>query len=168
MTPKGRPTTSAERMRAARLRAKGEAPALPTCKACGKQMKPSASKESKAAQQGLCWACWKITPDGRKERQRQNLASDLWRVGYFGCQPGEEPSFQTTMRNALKASFTDRTLARNGPVWIVWSDGTVTVHYGLSAGTALGITPDDGDTVIDDAEWFRNQVPDSKRTWFDI
>ena len=167
MTPKGRPTISTERMRAARMRAKGEAPALPHCRACGKKMKPSASKESKAAKLGLCWACWKVTPEGRKERQRQNLAQDLWRVAYFGCQPGDEPHFETTMRKALKASFVDRTLTRNSPIWIVWSDGSVTIHYGLSAGTALGVTPDDGDQVIDDAAWFRAQVPQAKRTWFE-
>ena len=155
-------------MRAKRSRAKGDAPALPTCKSCGKQMKPSASTEAKAAQLGLCWACWKITPEGRKVRQRQNLIQDVWRVGYFGCEPGREPVFQTTMRKALQASFIDRTLKRNGPVWIVWSDGTVTVHYGLSAGTALGVTPDDGDLLVDDPQFFRDQVPASKRTWFDV
>lgn len=167
MPPRGKPTTSTDRMRAARLRAKGEAPALKKCSVCGKILKPGAGS-GKAYAAGLCWAHWKVTPEGRKERQRQNLTQDVWRVGYFGCQPGEEPEFQSTMRKALKASFVDRTLTRNNPIWVVWSDGSVTIHHGLSAGTALGVTPDDGDHVIDDAEWFRDHTPDSKRTWFEV
>ena len=169
MTPKGKPTTSTERMRLKRLREKGEAPALPQCKACGKTMKPSVSKQSKAAMDGLCWACWKLTPAGKKERQRQNLAQDVWRVAYFGCKPDDEPPvYCTTMRKALAASYVDRTLTRNGPVWVVWSDSTVTVHHGLSAATALKIQPDDGDVVgmEEDADWFRERVPEDKRTWF--
>ena len=166
MTPKGKPTTSTERMRLKRLRERGAAPALKTCSVCGKVLKES-SGSGKAYAAGMCWQHWKVSEEGRTERQRQNLKQDIWRVAYFGAQPGEEPTFCATMRKALKASYVDRTLTRNGPIWAVWSDGSVTIHYGLSATTALKLKPEDGDLVIDEAHWFRDQVPDSKRTWFD-
>ena len=167
MVPKGKPTTSAERMRLKRLRELGELPQLPTCQACGKRMKPNASQQSRAAQMGLCWACWKETPEGKLTRRRQGLKREVFPVAYFGNQPDEEPHLEKSMRKALTASVTKRG-EPNEPIFICWSTGLITCHHGLTASTAYGVEPDDGEELQDgDPAFFHDQVPDQLKTWFE-
>lgn len=165
MAPKGSPTTSAERMRLKRLRDKGVIPPALNCKECGRAMKYGASEESKAYSLGLCWACWKKTDEGKLERRRQNLSRDTWGVCWFGGKPGEDVVKVASLRAAISASYVSRR-GPNGTIFIVWSDGRVTEHTGLTIRLSKGLRPEDGVPVTDDPDWFREQVDERLKTWF--
>lgn len=153
-------------MRAKRQRELGEAPALKQCSVCGKTLKRNAGS-GKAYAAGLCWQHWKETTEGRLERRRQGLKRDIFPVAYFGSQPGEEPHLERSMRKALSASVTRRG-EPNEPVFICWSTGLITCHHGLTAASAYGVQPDDGEELVDgDPDFFHDQVPDQLKTWFE-
>ncbi|ACY75822.1 predicted protein [Cyanophage PSS2] len=169
MSPRGKPTTSTERMRLKKLRDQGKAPPLKNCKACGKVLKPT-SGSSKASREGLCWDCWKTSPTGKIERRRQNLVKDTWGVAYFSCKPGEEFKKFARAKQAISNAYVDRTMTRNGPVVAVWNDGTVTIHWNMAQSRASQITKENGDELIGEPspEWFRAQVDESKSAWFTV
>lgn len=160
--PKGKPTTSTERMRLKKLRDQGKLPPIKTCSVCGKKLKKGAGA-NKAWEAGLCWFHWSQTEEGKIERRRPGLVGELWPVYYFG---GPELVPCTSIRKALTASV-NKGGRDNHPIFIVWSDGIVTSHCCLTARTAVGIKQDDGDQLIDDYESFLAMVPEHLRTWFD-
>ena len=170
--PKGRPTTSTERMQLKKLRDQGLAPPIKKCRSCGKETKP-ASGSSKAAKLGLCWDCWRSTPEGKKERRRQNLVRKVWIVAYFSAREGEGYQQFSRARQAIGHAYVDRTLVNNSPVVCVWSNGDVTAHFGLtSQSRSEDFTTASGQFFLEgpdepDADWFKAQVPEPKRTWFE-
>lgn len=160
--PKGKPTTSTERMRRKRERELGIAPPIRTCRVCGKSLKEGAG-ENRAWQMHLCWEHWRQTPEGKIQRRRSSLVNDMWGVCYFG---GQELKPYTNIRAALSASV--RKGGRdNLPIYVVWRDGTVTMHTGLTARKASGLRPEDGDQLLDEYQDFLDMVPQHLRTWFD-
>ena len=168
MTPRGKaPLSSTERMRLKRMRDRGELPPLKTCSECGKVLKFGASTENKAYDAGLCWEHWKISDAGRHERARQNLKKKSWGVAYFGGKPGEDIERFKTLRKAVEGSYVGRG-QENGPVYVVWQDGKVTEHHGLTTRSAVGLSPDKGELVTDDPGWFRDKVEESQRKWFEV
>ena len=144
-------------MRLKKLRDEGK-----TCNVCGKKLKQGAGS-NRAYASGLCWEHWRRTDEGKITRRRASLVSDLWGVCYFG---GEELKPFTSIRKALSASV-NRGGRDNHPIFAVWSDGRVTMHCGLTARTAAGLAPEDGDELIDDFQQFLDVVPENLRTWFD-
>jgi hypothetical protein len=163
MTPKGKPTTSTERMRAKRARELGLAPPIPVCSVCGSKLKAGAGSD-KAYAAGMCWKHWKQSEEGKVDRRRLNLRSDNWAVGYVvRCAHGEG-HFVTSARAAVSCG---RTLGKDCLIAVVWRDGEVTIHPGLTSKNCTGLKPEDGDLIVDDAEWFHDLVPETKRTWFD-
>lgn len=164
MAPKGRPTTSTERMRLKKLRDSGEAPPVKTCSVCGKKLKQGAGS-NRAWEAGLCWDHWKQTDEGRVTRRRQGLAKreGVWGVAFFG---GEDLRPYTNMRGALSASV-QKGGRDNHPVFVVWNTGIVTCHSGLTARKSVGLQPEDGDQLIDEYEYFLDVVPEHLKTWFD-
>lgn len=168
--PRGKPTTSTERMQIKKLRDDGKLPPLKKCKTCNKGLKPT-SGSSKAFQLDLCWACWRSSPEGKIERRRQNLVKDVWAVAYFSCKPGEDFQQFTRAKAAISNAFVDRTMTRNGPVVAVWSDGSVTLHWNIAQSNSGDITKENGDELIGEEpspEWFRSQVDESKAAWFTV
>lgn len=162
--PRGKPTTSTERMRLKRLRDQGVVPPVKTCKECGKRLKLGASGESKAYRLDLCWACWKKSPEGKIERRRQNLKREIWPIGYFAGPDDDHVLPHRTLRIAQSAASGGRHKPP-GPVYIAWSDGRVTLHAGLTARQVPGLGPGDGEEVLE-PEWFLAQIDDSLKTWF--
>lgn len=160
--PKGKPTTSTERMRLKKLRDLGQAPPIKTCSVCGKTLKEGAGS-NRAWKAGLCWQHWRQTEEGKITRRRAGLAQDRWAVYYFA---GEDLQPFSNIKKALSASK-NKGGRENHPVYVVWSDGIVTSHCCLTARTAVGLTPDDGDQLLDEYEDFLEMVPTSLRTWFD-
>lgn len=160
--PKGKPTTSTERMRLKRERELGNAPPVKTCAACGKKLKQGAGS-NRAYDAGLCWEHWRQSPEGKIERRKSSLVSEKWGVCYFG---GEKLVPHTSLRAALSESVR-KGGRENLPIFVVWSDGTVTMHLGLTARKSAGLKPDDGDLLIDEFEDFLDMVPDHLKTWFD-
>ncbi len=159
-------STSTERMRRKRQRELGLAPPLKKCKICDQKLKKGAGS-NKAWEMDLCWKHWKETDEGRIERRRQNLkgdptGKDVWGVLFFG---GDPPEHFSSLRKALSAS-TKPGRATNLPVYVVWCDGRVTVHNGLTARTAVYLSPKDGDVLLMGGEWFRSFVPEPARAWF--
>jgi len=151
-------------MRAKRARELGLAPPIPTCKVCGKKLKKGAGSD-KAYEACLCWEHWKLSEEGKVDRRRFNLRSDNWAVGYVvKCADGQG-RFLASARAAVSAA---RTIGRDCLIACVWRDGLVTVHPGLTSKNCSGLKPEDGDPIIEDAEWFHDQVPESKRTWFEV
>ena len=166
--PKGSPTTSTERMRLKKLRDMGLAEQIPNCKSCGTPLKVR-SGSGKAYKAGLCYACWSQTEQYRIQKRETALAKDIWAVGYFSGKPGEPLLKRTRLREAIGKAYVGRN-KDNGPVFIVWSDGRVTEHYGLSATNSKGMTPEHPSAVDfppDNPEWFLDQIPPEKRTWFE-
>lgn len=166
-------STSTERMRLKRLRELGELPPLPTCKSCGKQMKLSKAAQNKASKLGLCHACWRKTPDYKLERARQNSKlsgrqhlREIFPVAYWGGQPGTKPERFPSARKAHSASFVAKG-QEAGPVVICWSDGRVVVYWGRTAASFLGITPEDGDMVVDEPFEFHQQLKPEEKVWFE-
>lgn len=160
-------------MRLKRLRELGQLPPLPTCKACGKQMKLSKSSKNKAAELGLCHACWKKTPSYKVERARQNSKLETRRhkqehfpLAYWGGQPNGPLEKYSSMRKAHSASFAGKGQPA-GPVVVCWSDGRVIAYWGRTAAGLVGITPEDGDHVFDDPSDFHQQMAATERVWFD-
>ena len=151
-----------------RLRELGELPPLKTCKVCGKTLKQG-SGTGKAYAADLCWQHWKQSTQGKLERRRLNLAKKLWAVSYFGKKPNETEWQQfPRIKQAITASYVDRTMKNNGPVAICWSDGEVTLHWGLTQ-SSTNVKPEDGEEMVGgdlDPGWFRDQVDDKKKTWF--
>lgn len=168
MTPRGEgETPTSERNRLWKLRKQGLLPPPPTCKTCGKVLKPGSSTLSKAAQMGLCWSCWKATPEGKLERRRQNLKKKIWGVAWWGGQPNQDLQQYQSLRLAIGASYVGRN-AENGTVFVVWSDGRVTEHAGLAINRSKGLQPEDGTPVTEDPDWFRDQVDERLKTWFTV
>lgn len=159
--PKGQPTSSTERMRLQRLRREGVADPVKTCSVCGKSLKKGAG-QNLAWNAGLCYQHWIQTPEGKQHRRKSQIKAELWGVAFFG---GEPPEFFTSIKKALKAS-TNKGGRDNHPVFVVWSDGRVTSHCCLTARSAVGLKPEDGDEMLDGFEEFRDQVPQEKRNWF--
>lgn len=160
MAPKGKPTTSTERMRLARLRKQGVADPIKTCSVCGKALKRGAG-QNLAWNAGLCYTHWLETPEGKQNRRKSQIKNKIWGVAFFG---GEHPEHFTRIKAALKASFA--TGQENYPVFVVWSDGRVTMHPGLTSRKAVGLKPEDGDEMLEGFEEFIDQVPENLRNWF--
>ena len=166
--PEGRPTTSTQRMLRKRLREQGDLPPLPNCTSCGKQLK-IASGNGRAYQLGLCWDCFRVSPEGKAQKRKSALKGDVWAVGYFSAKPDEPLVKHDRLRAAIGYAYVGRN-KQNGPVFIVWSDAQVTEHYGLSATNSKGMTPDHPSKVdfpVSDPQWFLDQIPEKKRTWFE-
>ena len=166
--PKGQPLTSTERMRLKKLRDQGLVEQLPNCKQCNAQLKVR-SGSGKAYSLGLCYACWRKTSDYRIQKRENALAKEFWAVGYFSGKPGEPLEKRTRLREAIGKAYVGRN-AENGPVFVVWNDGRITEHYGLTATNSKGMSPDHWsacDLPPDNPEWFLDQIPQDKRTWFE-
>ena len=161
MSPVGKPTTSAERMRLKKLRDAGEAAPVKTCSVCGKKLKKGAGA-NRAYDMDLCFEHWKKTPEGKAVRRAKQIKQEIWGVWFIG---GDPPEGFTSIRKALTASK-NLNGRDNHPVFVVWSDGHVTIHCGLTHRNAVGLKPTDGDEVIEDLEFFREQVPEDRRIWF--
>ena len=161
LVPKGRPTTSTERMRAKKLRDAGKADPVKVCKVCGKKLKKGAGS-NRAYDMDLCYVHWKQTPEGKAVRRKKEIKQDLWGVYYFTGEP-ELEGF-TSIRKAITASVVPGGI--NHPVFAVWSDGRVTAHCCLTHRAARGLKPEDGDQLLDGFEIMRQKVPESLRTWF--
>ena len=166
-------TTSTERMRLKKLRDLGKLPALQTCNACGKTLKLSKNAQNKAAAQGLCHACWRQTPDYKEERARQNsqLVSrqpvrNIRPIAYFGAQPGKPYKRYPSARKAHSACYVGKGKLA-GVVVVCWSDGRVIGYWGRTAAGLLGITPDDGDVVIDEPCDFYKLMKPAERAPFE-
>lgn len=170
------PGDGMNRQKIYKLRKSGKLPAAPKCKACGKQLKVGSGK-GKAYALGLCYDCFKTSPEGRVDHRRANLpeqrrdGDEVWGVGYWARKPHEtELTKCDRLRAAAGVAFNGRGKP-TGPVFICWSDGRITEHYGLTAKTAVNMTPDHPSAVeaqVDDPspEWFYEQVPREKQTWF--
>lgn len=165
MPPKGKPTSSTERMRAKRARELGLAPPLKTCSVCGKQLKEG-SGSGKAYAAGLCWEHWRESQAGKVERRRQNLRSDVWAAAYIvSCTDKTAAIYFPNARAAISAA---KNAGKDCIIAVCWSNGDVTVHPGLTSKNCAGLTPDDGDPVLsEDIDWFHKNVPVKKRTWFE-
>lgn len=159
--PKGRPTTSTERMRLKKLRDAGKADPIKLCKVCGKRLKKGAGA-NRAYDMDLCHFHWRQTPEGKAVRRQKQIKTELWGVWYFGGNPLE--GF-TSVRKAIAASKNENG-KENDPVFAVWSDGRVTCHVDLTHRAAVGMKPEDGDELIDDFEDLRAEVPENLRVWF--
>ena len=156
-------------MRLKRMRDKGLLPPLPKCNVCGKQVADGNSKHNKASQMGLCFDCWLTTPQASRFfrwQRRRGPAGKVWSVVFFGGPSGQDPEPFSQIRKARTASASPKGQPP-GPVWTVWSDGGVTVHFFQSASDTYSLTPEAGDPVLDDASWFRNQVDDGERYWLE-
>lgn len=178
--PKGRPSTGSERTIEWQLRKKGVLPPLPTCSACGAQLKVGCGS-GKASEMGLCYKCYRATPEYKEAAKQQKRLKRLgvsaatevpdleaWPVGYFSAKQGEELVKHDRLRTAIGYAF-DRS-KDNGPVFIVWSDGRVTEHYGLTAKNSKGMTPDHWSACEippDNPGWFLAQIPPEKQIWFE-
>lgn len=170
LMPKGAPTTSAERMRLKKLRDQGLAARFDgSCRECGAVLKPAAGG-FKAFALGLCWRCYKASPEGKEERRqreamrRAELTGDQpdqgpKPVAYFGAKPGGEIRRYGRLREAVGAAYVGRG-KRSGWVYVVWSDGDVTAHVDMTcAGVSGGIGKTDyATTPPSDPEWFLAQV----------
>lgn len=154
--PKGRPTTSTERMRLKKLRDQGKLPPIKTCSTCGKKLKEGAGS-NRAYEAGLCWEHWVQTDEGRITRRRSSLVTELWPLIYIGTK--DLIPF-TSIRKCLSAG-------KGEPIYVVWSDGRVTLHLGLTTRTVARLKPEDGDQLIDDFQDFLDMVPEDRRAWFD-
>lgn len=142
--------TAAERMARTRARRRGELETY-SCHSCGKMLKPSGT--GRAMAEGLCFACWAGTPDGKKFladqrqlRRTRNEAPKPYR--YFGAPPGEEmPEGPfNRMRLAVSSAYIGKGKPR-GKVWIVWTDDVVTEHMNVRQADVGTITRDDGEEV---------------------
>lgn len=160
LLPKGRPTTSAERMRLKKLRDQGKADPLKKCTECGKTLKKGAGA-NRAWEMGLCHEHWKKTPEGKAIRRAKQVGDKEWGVWYFGGQP---PEGFSSIRKAITASVVKG--GENHPVFCVWNDGRVTCHFELTHRASRGLTPEDGDEVLDEYQAFLDEVPKNLRTWF--
>lgn len=161
--PKGRPTTSAERMRLKRLREQGLAAPVRTCKQCGTTLKPTAGS-SKASKLDMCWACWKVTPEGKLDRRRLNLKGSVWAIGYVVRNDQGQHAYVANLRQALSHPICKG--KSNCILAAIWSNGEVSLHPGLTTKNCSGLRPEDGDSPLGETDWFLSFVPEDKRTWF--
>jgi len=143
-------------MRLKKLRDQGVLPPVKTCNVCGKKLKEGAGS-NRAYEVGLCWTHWVETDEGRLTRRRQGLVQKLWPVIYIGT--ADLLPF-TSVRKCVSAG-------KGEPIYVVWSDGRVTMHLGLTARSASGLRPEHGDQLLDGFEDFLDLVPEDRRTWFD-
>lgn len=144
--------TPAERMARTRARKRGELAPQPVCKICGKAIKDSGTGRAVAA--GLCYEHWASSEEGkafmaeaRKLRRQQRTGPTPFR--YFGAPPGEEGWPEgpfNRLRLAISSAYMGKGKPR-GKVWIVWSDGIVTVHHDVKQADVGSITRDDGAEV---------------------
>ena len=155
--PRGRPTTSTERMRLKKLRDQGKADPVKTCSVCGKTLKKGASGASKAWHAGLCYEHWKQTDEAKQERRAKKLKQEFWGIGYFS---GEPLAFHPSIKKAMKAAGRDE-------VYVVWNDGRVTIHCDLTFRTSVGLTPESGDQMLEGFEELQALVPDELKDWFE-
>ena len=141
--------TAAERMAESRARAKGEAPALPKCRICGKPIKDSGTGRAMAA--GLCCMHWSTSPEGKAylaeaRRLKRNSQKGPTPFRYYGALPGEDAFPEgpfNRMRLAVSSSYAGKGKPR-GKIWIVWSDDVVTEHTEVRQTDVGSITRDDG------------------------
>lgn len=156
-------------MRRKKLRDAGELPELKKCSVCGRTLKPG-SGSGKAYAAGLCWQHWRQTDEGKLVRRRTSLAQKWWAVAYFSKKPDEEEWTQfARIKHAITNAYVDRSLSRNGPIVVVWNCGKVTMHWEVAQARSHEVTPDAGDELIGIPEpsFFRDQVDEKKRSWFD-
>ena len=149
-------------MRAKKLRDAGKADPIKICSVCQKKLKKGAGS-NRAWLAGLCFDHWKQTKEGKAIRREKEIKQDVWGVYYF-CGEGDDLKGFTSIRSAISAAVLPGDT--NLPVFAVWSDGRVTTHPGITHRAARGLKPEDGDELLDDFEVMRQQVPESKRTWF--
>jgi hypothetical protein len=148
-------------MRLRRLRELGVADPVKTCSVCDKPLKRGAG-QNLAWSAGLCYQHWIQTPEGKQNRRKGQIKNDIWGVAFFG---GDPPQYFTRIKAALKAS-TVKAGRDNQPLFIVWSDGRVTLHLGLTSRKAVGVKPEDGDEMLEGFEEFLSEVPDAQKNWF--
>lgn len=164
------PQSAAERMAKTRARRRGELEDLKTCTVCGKKLKPTSI--GRAYEEGLCFAHWAETVDGKEHlkqkrslRRQQALGPTAFR--YFGCLPGEdgwpEGPFNR-MRLAVSSSYSGKNKPR-GTVFVVWSDDVVTAHHGVRQSDVGSINRADGEEVdrSDLARMARSMPPLTER-----
>lgn len=174
MAPRGNPTTSTERMRLKKLRDMGVIPPPLCCSVCGQPLKEGAGA-NRAYRAGLCWEHWDLSPEGRRYRRRYSLkdrGEGVWAVGYFSGKPGEPLERRSGLREAIGAAYMGKGAPANGPLYVVWCDGRVSYHLGLTVRSAKGLSPEHPSTVFlraDDprATELRAQIPENLTTWFD-
>ncbi|QNJ25900.1 hypothetical protein SynSYN20_01573 [Synechococcus sp. SYN20] len=147
-------------MRLKKLRDKGEAAPVKTCSVCGQRLKKGAGA-NRAYDMGLCYTHWRQTPEGKAVRRAKQIKSEVWGIWYYGGEPAEGFA---SLRKALTASV--QVGAENHPVFVVWSDGRVTVHFALTHRASRGLVPEEGDEIVDGFEEFKEQVPQNLKTWF--
>lgn len=158
VSPKGHPLTSAERMRLKRLRDKGLAPPVASCKSCGKTLKFGAGP-GEAYSLGLCFECFRQTPEGIEFKGRTRPRVRAVRgVGYWSGKPGEPLVKHQRLRAAIGYAFVSRK-GGNGPVFVLWSTGQVTEHRGLTAFNSQGLQPD---------HWSAQPDPPADLSWFEL
>ena len=161
-----------------KARLDGKAPPLPCCKSCQKQLKVKAGN-GKAYQLGLCYDCYKRSPEYRESRRISQHAAEsgVIGVGYWSRKATEsELTKHDRLRAAIGYAWGGRLKKgelpedRHGPVFVAWSDGRITEHHGLTAENSKGLQPDDPsalDLPPDNPAWFLDQIPEEKRRFFD-
>lgn len=168
--------SGSERTRLWKLRKAGKIKPLQECKSCGKTLKAGCGN-GRASSQGLCYACWRRTPEFRIEHRRSNLlkerreGGEVWAVGYWSQTPGAtgEPVKYGRLREAVNRASGGRG-REPGPVFVAWSDARVTEHHGLKVTNCTGLTPDHPSALeypVDNPWWFLDQVDKSRRAWFE-
>ena len=169
--------SGSERTKLWKLRKAGKVAPAPSCKSCGKQLKVGCGN-GQAQALGLCYSCFKKTSEGRKQHRRSNMSrarregEEVWAVGYWAQKPDseEKPVKFSRLREAIGFSSGGRGNP-SGPVFVAWCDARVTEHYGLKFSTCKGLTPDHEtahEAPVDDPGWFLDQVPASRRAWFEV
>ncbi len=146
-------------MRLKRMREKGLAPPVATCKVCGNPLKYGAGT-GRAYELGLCFEHFRETPEGVLfEAQRRPAPKQAVRgAGYWSAKPGGQLLKHQRLRAAIGYAFVSRT-GGNGPVYVLWSNGQVTEHRGLSAFNSQGLQPD---------HWSAQPEPPADLPWFQL